>query len=127
MSNNIPMSAPKKRKVESTSDPNVLMRWFDEISEVDGDTTEDDSDGEEDQVFESDHDSASEQEVSEDEEEGNEVLGATRNYWDFKKFLQKLYNKDMEPGDVVLNAEGQGISQREDGVVSVQSGLVPIT
>ena len=60
------MSEPKRRKTERTSDPNIFMKWFDDLSDNEGEIC-DDSDGEDDHVTFSDHDSASEQGMSDDD------------------------------------------------------------
>ncbi|XP_072396152.1 uncharacterized protein [Diabrotica undecimpunctata] len=59
------MENSKKRKVERINDPDVWLKWFEELSDnEDRPNTDDESDcGEEDHVTENEHNTASEQEA----------------------------------------------------------------
>ncbi|CAH1984345.1 unnamed protein product [Acanthoscelides obtectus] len=67
------MSEQKKRKVETSNDPNVWLKWYHELSDEsdlsESSKDEDESDKEEENILtESEHNTESEQEASESEE-----------------------------------------------------------
>ncbi|CAH1974986.1 unnamed protein product [Acanthoscelides obtectus] len=67
------MSEQKKRKVETSNDPNVWLKWYHELSDEsdlsESSKDEDESDKEEENILtESEHNTESEQEVAESEE-----------------------------------------------------------
>lgn len=96
------MAINKRRKVLRDWDPDVKLQWFDDSSEEDEQNViEDDDEADEDFVIVSDHDSLSEQEISDsgEREFDDDRDNTTENYY-LGKNGEKKWRKKRPPLNV---------------------------